>query len=65
MTKNDIIVDGKIKRFSFYRIVEHQLNMFAFAILVVTGLSQKFHDYNLSQWIILNLGGVDSVRLIH
>ncbi len=65
MTKNDIIVDGKIKRFSFYRIVEHQLNMFAFAILVVTGLSQKFHDYNLSQWIIMNLGGVDSVRLIH
>ena len=65
MTKNDIIIDGKIKRFSFYRIVEHQLNMFAFAILVVTGLSQKFHDYSLSQWIILTLGGVDSVRLIH
>jgi cytochrome b subunit of formate dehydrogenase len=32
---------------------------------VVTGLSQKFHEYNLSQWIILTLGGVDSVRLIH
>ena len=65
MTKNDIIIDGQIKRFSSYRIVEHQLNMFSFAILVVTGLSQKFHNYSLAQWIILNLGGVDSVRLIH
>ena len=65
MQKSDLIVGGKIRRFSNYRIIEHQLNMTAFAILVITGLSQKFHGYNLSQWIIINLGGVDAVRLIH
>jgi len=65
MQKSDLIVDGKIRRFSNYRIIEHQLNMTVFAILVITGLSQKFHGYNLSQWIIINLGGVDAVRLIH
>jgi len=65
MEKGDLIVGGKIKRFSFFRIAEHQFNMTAFGILVITGLSQKFHEYSLSQWIIINLGGVDSVRLLH
>ena len=65
MHNSDLIVGGKIRRFSNYRIIEHQLNMTAFAILVITGLSQKFHGYNLAQWIIINLGGVDAVRLIH
>lgn len=65
MKKSDLIVGGKIRRFSTFRIVEHQMNMTVFAILIITGLSQKFHDYNLSQWIIINLGGVDAVRLIH
>jgi formate dehydrogenase subunit gamma len=65
MQKNNVIVGGKIRRFSNFRIVEHQLNMTAFAVLIITGLSQKFHNYTLSQWIIINLGGVDAVRLIH
>jgi formate dehydrogenase subunit gamma len=63
--KSETITDGYIRRFSNFRIVEHQLNMTAFAILVVTGLSQKFYAYDLSQWIIINLGGIDSVRLLH
>lgn len=54
-----------IKRFGLNRIIEHWLNAVVFAALVVTGLSQRFHDYSLSEWIILNLGGVDNVRLIH
>ncbi|MEW6109026.1 MAG: cytochrome b/b6 domain-containing protein [Nitrospirota bacterium] len=65
MEKKDLIVGGKIRRFSPYRILEHQLAMITFAILVITGLSQKFHEYSISQWIIINLGGVDSVRVIH
>jgi formate dehydrogenase gamma subunit len=65
MKESELIVDGKIRRFSNFRIIEHQLNMTAFAILVITGLSQKFHTYNFSQWIIINLGGIDAVRLIH
>lgn len=63
--KEGVFIEGKFRRFSTYRILEHQLAMITFAVLVVTGLSQKFHEYNLSQWIILTLGGVDSVRLIH
>lgn len=65
MTDQNIIINGKIKRFGVFRIFEHQANMIAFAVLVLTGLSQKFHEYSLSQWIIINLGGVDAVRVIH
>lgn len=65
MTEQHIIVDGKIKRFSLFRIFEHQANMIIFGVLVITGLSQKFHEYSLSQWLIISLGGVDTVRVIH
>lgn len=54
-----------IKRFSLYRILEHQINMILFSVLVITGLSQKFHGTFWSDWVILTLGGIDSVRLIH
>src|SRR5512143_3919725 len=54
-----------IKRFSIYRIIEHHLNAIFFVLLVITGLSQKFHDSSFSQWIIVTMGGVDMVRLIH
>ncbi len=65
MEKSTVIVGGKIKRFGPYRIVEHQAAMVTFAVLVITGLSQKFHEFGLSQWVIINLGGIDIVRLIH
>jgi formate dehydrogenase subunit gamma len=65
MNNESLIVDGKIRRFSTFRIIEHQLNMSVFIILIITGLSQKFYDYSLSHWVILNLGGIDSVRFIH
>jgi formate dehydrogenase subunit gamma len=54
-----------IRRFHPYRLVEHWLNALIFTILVVTGLSQKFHDYSTAQWIIMTLGGIDTTRLIH
>ena len=54
-----------IKRFGPARILEHWLNALVFVILVITGLSQKFHDASLSVWIISFLGGIDSVRVIH
>ena len=55
----------QIKRFGLGRIVEHQANALAFTILVITGLSQRFHEYAVSHWIIQTLGGVDTVRIIH
>jgi len=54
-----------IRRFSNYRIIEHQLNAVVFALLVITGLSQKFHDSAFSQWIIASFGGIDMMRLVH
>ena len=65
MTEDTKIIGNKLKRFSIYRIAEHQFNMFAFAVLVVTGLSQKFHEYGIAQSVIIQLGGVDAVRVIH
>jgi cytochrome b subunit of formate dehydrogenase len=57
--------EGYVKRFGLYRLIEHQVNAVVFTLLVLTGLSQSFHDYRLSQWIIMTLGGVDAVRVIH
>ncbi|MHB8846721.1 MAG: formate dehydrogenase subunit gamma [Nitrospirota bacterium] len=54
-----------IKRFGIGRIVEHQANALVFIMLVITGLSQRFHEYKVSHWIIQTLGGVDVMRLIH
>lgn len=54
-----------IQRFGKLRITEHWLNAATFVILVITGLSQKFHDYQISQWLIMTLGGIDAARMIH
>jgi len=56
---------GSIKRFGIGRILEHQANALVFALLVITGLSQRFHEYQVSQWIIHSLGGVDFTRIVH
>jgi len=54
-----------IRRFGPLRIIEHQANGISFIVLVITGLSQKFHDSSWAEWIIMNLGGIDTARLIH
>jgi len=45
--------------------VEHQANALVFTLLVITGLSQRFHEYKVSNWIIKTIGGVDTLRLVH
>lgn len=62
MKKQD---DEYIRRLHPLRIKEHWANAIAFLLLTITGLSQRFHDYEISQWIIINLGGIDAARLIH
>jgi len=54
-----------VRRFGPLRITEHWLNAAVFVVLVVTGLSQKFHDAATSQWLIESLGGIHAVRIIH
>ena len=53
------------KRFCTMRVIEHWLLMITFSILVVTGLPQKFSAFDVSRWLILHLGGIDTVRLMH
>ncbi len=65
MNTNTLFPGGMYRRFSAYRVIEHQAAMIVFAVLVVTGLSQKYHDYELSQWLIVGLGGIDAVRILH
>ncbi len=57
--------DVRIRRFSNFRILEHWAHMLTFMILAVTGLSQKFYSLDVSTWFIMQLGGIDSIRLIH
>jgi len=57
--------ERNIRRFLPYRIIEHWSHAAIFIILVITGMSQKFHTNDLSQWIVLELGGIDAVRLMH
>lgn len=59
------MLENKIRRFSTYRIAEHWIHMATFIVLVVTGLSQKFHSLDISLWLIFHLGGIDYARLIH
>ncbi len=54
-----------IRRFGPLRIVEHWLNAGVFILLVITGLAQKFHEYDISRWIIMSIGGIDATRLVH
>jgi len=65
MSEMMIDTEAKIKRFSRGRIVEHWLTVVTFLTLVVTGISQKFFYLDISQWCIMKLGGIDSVRVIH
>jgi formate dehydrogenase gamma subunit len=55
----------RVKRFSSARIIEHWVHVLFFCVLVCTGLTQRFYSLDISQWIILHLGGIDAVRLIH
>ena len=56
---------GRVKRFSLFRVIEHQLNAVTFIVLVLTGLAQRFHESGWAEWLILHLGGIDTTRWIH
>jgi formate dehydrogenase gamma subunit len=57
--------EGKMRRFSYYRIIEHWFHVAGFFVLVTTGLVQKYHYLEISQWLILKTGGIDITRIIH
>jgi formate dehydrogenase gamma subunit len=65
MAISAFITEGPVKRFHPARIIEHWVQVLMFCVLVCTGLSQRFYSLDISQWIILHLGGIDVVRLVH
>jgi formate dehydrogenase subunit gamma len=65
MVQIEFAAEGRVRRFSPARIVEHWAHVLFFCVLVCTGLTQRFYSLDISQWIILHLGGIDVVRLIH
>lgn len=65
MTDDRTGKEERMRRFSTARIAEHCIHILTFATLVVTGISQRFFSLDISQWLIMKLGGIDSVRLIH
>jgi formate dehydrogenase gamma subunit len=54
-----------IQRFPWVRVLEHWIHAIVFILLVITGLSQKFHTFELAQKVILVFGGIDEARLVH
>lgn len=54
-----------LRRFSTARIVEHLALIALFLVLAATGLAQKFHHFELSQWLLSAAGGVDRARQLH
>lgn len=52
-------------RFNVSQRIEHLAIMVSFTILAFTGLPQKYAGASWSQWIILSMGGIETIRIIH
>ncbi len=65
MKKNQGQLPDYVIRFSLARRVEHHVNALLFIALVITGLSQRYHEAGWAIWVIQKLGGIDSTRLVH
>jgi formate dehydrogenase subunit gamma len=56
---------GYFQRFSLRQTIEHVALMIIFTFLAGTGLLQRFYTVPAAEWIILHVGGVETVRAIH
>lgn len=54
-----------VTRFSANQRLQHLLVMVTFVTLVVTGIPQLVPENSWSQWIIRNIGGIHTMRLVH
>lgn len=52
-------------RFTISERVEHWIFIISFIILGITGLVQRYSEYQISQWIVGAVGGVENLRWIH
>ena len=53
------------QRFSISERVEHWVFISAFIILGITGLVQRYSDYQISGWVVGAVGGIENLRVIH
>lgn len=54
-----------VVRFDVHQRVQHVLMFTSFLTLAFTGLPQKFHAWDASQWWIATLGGLEMVQSVH
>jgi len=54
-----------VVRFDVHQRIQHILMFSSFITLAFTGLPQKFHAWDGSQWFIAALGGLEMVQQIH
>jgi formate dehydrogenase subunit gamma len=52
-------------RFEAGQRLEHLVTLVSTAMLALTGLPQKFHEADISRWLISVMGGIDFVRNTH
>lgn len=52
-------------RFGAAERMEHMVLLVSFTMLAVTGLPQRYADYQLAKEVIDILGGIESVRVLH
>jgi len=55
----------KVVRFSSWVRIQHAAIIVLFALLLLTGLPQKWPYLDASRWIIIQMGGIFVVRWIH
>ena len=60
-----LAVERSVEWFSVRQRLEHLLLVATFVALAATGVPQKFAGADLSQWIIRQLGGIDTARFLH
>lgn len=66
VTRERIVrVDRVFKRFDWLQRLEHAILIVVIAILLLTGLPQKYAHLELSALLIDRLGGILAVRLVH
>lgn len=52
-------------RFGLNQRVQHIVVMLSFSALTLTGITQKFYTAGWAEWLILNMGGIETTRLLH
>lgn len=57
--------ESGIFRFTRSRRIEHWTTVGSFALLVITGLPQKFHQFILSEIVLRLMGGIEVARILH